>query len=104
MLSQKDIQKIIDTIVEGYKPDKIILFGSYAGGTPNGDSDLDIAIIKKTEELPRKRNQKVRLLFKPYPCPMDIFVYTPTEFNHKKNSLGTLAYIVNREGKVVYGN
>ncbi len=31
-----------------YAPQKIILFGSYAYGTPQPDSDIDLLIIKET--------------------------------------------------------
>jgi predicted nucleotidyltransferase len=44
MLSEQEIQNIINTIVEGYKPEKNILFGSYVNGNITEDSDLDIAI------------------------------------------------------------
>ena len=44
-----DIEKIKDEIVERLKPldpDKIILFGSYAYGTPTEDSDIDLFLVK----------------------------------------------------------
>ena len=44
-----DIKKIKPLIIERLKPlnpDKIILFGSYAYGTPNEESDLDIFLLK----------------------------------------------------------
>ena len=49
-----DIEKIKDEIIERLKPlkpDKIILFGSYAYGTPNEDSDIDLFIIKNDLSL-----------------------------------------------------
>ena len=41
----ESIKKYIERISEYYKIDAIILFGSYAKGTENDDSDIDIAII-----------------------------------------------------------
>jgi predicted nucleotidyltransferase len=44
-----DIEKLKPLIVERLKPlnpDKIILFGSYAYGTPNEDSDIDLFLLK----------------------------------------------------------
>ena len=41
----KSIQQYIEKISKYYKIDAIILFGSYAKGTENEDSDIDIAII-----------------------------------------------------------
>jgi len=48
-----DIEVLKDEIVERLKPlnpDKIILFGSYAYGTPNEDSDIDLFLVKDTED------------------------------------------------------
>ena len=41
-------------------PEKIILFGSYARGTPSSESDIDVLVIKN---IPREeqRNEKLRL-------------------------------------------
>mgnify|MGYP001067405592 CR=1 FL=1 len=39
------IEKYIDKISQYYKIEAIILFGSYAKGTENEDSDIDIAVI-----------------------------------------------------------
>lgn len=45
-MSPELLNGIVQRIVEGYNPDKIILFGSYAYGTPAEDSDIDLFIIK----------------------------------------------------------
>ena len=39
------VQKYVKKICENYKIEAIILFGSYAKGTQNENSDIDIAII-----------------------------------------------------------
>ena len=44
----EEVNEIVKKIVEGYNPEKIILFGSYAHGKPSFDSDIDMIIIKKT--------------------------------------------------------
>ncbi len=102
MLTQKQIQKIVDQIVKGYQPEKVILFGSYAAGKPNADSDLDFCIIKKTSAGMLERRREVRRLFDPYLHPMDVFVFTPVEFNTRKRVFGSLPFIVSTEGKLLY--
>jgi len=49
MKNQKEIKKITKQIVEKYKPEKIIIFGSFAWGKPSKDSDVDLFIIKNTK-------------------------------------------------------
>ena len=44
------IQDILDKLLTGYAPQKVILFGSYAYGDPTPDSDIDLLIIKETPE------------------------------------------------------
>lgn len=104
VLTEKQIQKIVDVIVKGYRPDKVILFGSYAKGTQNKWSDLDFMVIKKTKQRYLKRPLAVMDLFDPYPHAMDFFVYTPEEFENSKTTMGSLARIANKEGRLMYGN
>ena len=58
------LDKIVQRIVEGYKPEKITLFGSYAYGRPRPDSDLDLLIVKQTNERPIDRRIAVRMLLR----------------------------------------
>lgn len=44
------IQEIKNRIVSGVHPEKIILFGSYAYGTPTKDSDVDLLVIMPSDE------------------------------------------------------
>jgi predicted nucleotidyltransferase len=46
--TQKVITDIVERLVADYQPQKIILFGSYAYGQPDADSDIDLLIIKDT--------------------------------------------------------
>ncbi len=47
---RKVIQNILKKLVAEYAPQKVILFGSYAYGSPGQDSDIDLLIIKETTE------------------------------------------------------
>ena len=42
-----DIQKLANQIVERFKPYRVILFGSYAIGTPTADSDVDLLVVTR---------------------------------------------------------
>jgi predicted nucleotidyltransferase len=57
-----EIRRMIQSIVEGYQPQKVILFGSLVYGKPNVDSDIDLLIIKETKEAPLDRRVKIRQL------------------------------------------
>src|SRR5271155_785643 len=69
------IRRFARQVAERFHPDKIILFGSYAYGTPHADSDVDILVIMPA------RNQldqavKISYTIDP-PFPLDIVIRTP---------------------------
>lgn len=97
----KNQVKIIISQLKKYKPQKIILFGSWAHGVPGPDSDIDLLVVKNTSKSPRERNIEARLLLKTQ-TPVDIFVLTPREFEEYSTSNPFIQEIVER-GKVVYG-
>lgn len=103
MITQKQIDQIVKTIVNEYKPSKIILFGSFAYGHPTENSDIDLLIIKD-DDLPKiQRNRMVRSILKDFSIPVDIIVKTSQEFENLKNIIGTVIYPANKYGKVLYG-
>ena len=85
MISKRKISDIVNKIAKNYDPDKIILFGSYAIGTANDDSDLDIIIVKKTDKPKHKRAREVRRFLLGSMVPIDLKIYTPIEFENERN-------------------
>lgn len=45
MVAADDIISFADDVAERYQPQRIILFGSYAYGTPTADSDVDLLVV-----------------------------------------------------------
>jgi predicted nucleotidyltransferase len=94
------IRRYVREVAQTFQPDKIILFGSYAYGTPHADSDVDILVIMPA------RNQidqafKIRCAV-PTRFPMDLIVRTPASMKWRLAE-GDLFHtdIVNR-GRVLY--
>ncbi len=75
------LPEAIRRLVEGLRPEKIILFGSYAYGAPTADSDVDLLIIVETDLPRRERVVQASLLLYPRPFPVDILVKTPQEID-----------------------
>jgi predicted nucleotidyltransferase len=98
----KSLRPAVQRIVQELKPEKVILFGSYAYGTPNPHSDVDLLVIMKTSASLKERSWAVSRLLLPRPFPVDILVKTPEEV---KKALGSgdffLKEILTR-GKVLY--
>ena len=85
MISQIKISNIVNKIAINYKPERILLFGSYAQGSANEDSDLDFIIIKQTDTPKHKRGREVRRFLIGSMVPIDLKIYTPQEFDTEKN-------------------
>jgi predicted nucleotidyltransferase len=103
MIGRKQIEKIVKRIADKFKPEKIILFGSYAYGMPKKDSDLDLLIVKESS-LPRyKRAREVRkLLWGISEIPKDIIVYTQKEIDDWKGVEEAFITQVVKSGKILY--
>src|SRR5258706_5418478 len=69
------IQHFAREVAERFKPDKIILFGSHAYGTPHEDSDVDILVVMPARNQ-LDRAHKIHMTILP-PFPLDIIVRTP---------------------------
>lgn len=98
---EAQIKEITDKIVREYQPEKIILFGSYAWGTPGPDSDLDFFIIKKTAN-PRQLARDIDKTLFPRSMPIDIFVYDQCQIAAR---LGEGDFFINdiiNRGKTLY--
>ncbi len=101
MTYQKEIKKITKLIVRKYKPEKIILFGSFALGKQNEDSDVDLLIIKKTRKKFLRRLFELRKIIDGE-IPLDLLVRTPDEIEKRLN-LGDFFYQdIIKKGKCLY--
>src|SRR5512138_1670811 len=78
----------IERIVSKLRPEKIILFGSYAYGTPTPDSDVDLLVIMKTKAREIDRYVAVSNLLYPRQFPVDILVKTPREIQAASRQKG----------------
>ena len=94
------IRNFAREVAERFQPEKIILFGSYAYGTPHADSDVDILVIMPA------RNQldqavKISLSIDP-PFPLDILVRTPHNMQWRLAEGESFLREITTRGKVLY--
>jgi predicted nucleotidyltransferase len=96
------IDEIVRRIVDRFRPEKIILFGSHSRGTANHDSDADILVVMPIKGLRRKHATEVDLALFGIDLPADVIVVTPEEVERNRNRIGTIIYPALREGRVLY--
>lgn len=97
-----DCQKEIVKNLRGYNPEKIILFGSYAWGKPNEDSDYDLLIIKDTKENFYNRIPEARKRLYGIKKAFDILVLTPQEVKDRLRKRDFFIEDIINKGKVLY--
>ena len=94
------IRRFARQVAERFHPEKIILFGSYAYGTPHADSDVDILVVMPC------RNQldqaaKISIAIDP-PFPLDIIVRTPYAMKWRLADGESFLTEITTQGKVLH--
>lgn len=99
------IDAIVKKLVAEYQPEKIILFGSHAYGTPDQDSDIDLLIIKDTSDRFLDRwTEVLRLLTGTHPhIPLEPVVLTPDEVRQSLAIHDQFVEEIMERGEVLYG-
>jgi predicted nucleotidyltransferase len=100
-IPQKAIDQVVKQIVEKFKPQKIILFGSYARGNPRPESDVDLLVVMDTPLKESKQSLEIRrhlnVMFG-----MDLIVHTPKRLKERVDMGDWFLRDVLNEGKVLY--
>lgn len=100
--AQQKIQEMVRRIVAGFRPYKILLFGSFATGTAGPHSDADLLIIMPLTDSRRKTRIRIRSALHGMGLAKDIVVATPDEVERDRDVTGALVRSALREGKVLY--
>lgn len=106
-MNKKEYISLIVEKIKQEKPEKIILFGSYAYGNPGDESDVDILVIKNIEENKiRDFRIKLRLLLWEIiikeNVPVDILVDNQERINQRINDGDMFYREIMMKGDVVY--
>lgn len=96
------LHAIVERIVEGFHPDRIILFGSRARGTAHPGSDVDLLVVMPFVGSRLRLAVEIRKALRGLGVAKDIVVMTPEEFVARRDIPGTLAYPAAREGQVLH--
>ncbi len=103
--TRRMIRELVNKIIAEYAPDKIILFGSYAHGHPNEDSDIDLLIVKDTDMRPIDRWTHLKRLLRNRNSRVSVspMVYTPKEIEDRLAHGDSFVKEAVEEGVVLYG-
>ncbi len=96
------LQEMVRRIVEAVHPDKIILFGSYARGEANENSDIDLMVVAPSDAPLHRRTGPVLRALRGILFPKDVIWYTPEEIDDWRGVRSHLVSRVMDEGRLLY--
>lgn len=97
------LDSITQRLVAALQPEQIILFGSYAYGEPNEDSDIDLLVIVSQSDEPRYRRARIACkALHGIAMPTDVLVMTREEVQRKLNVRSSFIRRAVNEGKLLY--
>jgi len=100
-IPQKAINQVVKQIVEKFKPQKIILFGSYARGNPRPESDVDMLVVMETRL--KEVQQAIQICQQvEYRFGLDLIVHTPKYLSERMKMGDWFVRDILKEGKVLY--
>ena len=100
-IPQKAINQVVEQIVEKFKPEKIILFGSYARGNPRPESDVDMLVVMDTPLKDVRQAIEICQQIE-YRFGLDLIVHTPKHLAERVKKGDWFLRDVLKEGKVLY--
>ncbi len=101
MIDNNQIQELCAKIVHQFNPQKILLFGSYAYGSPGPDSDVDLLVVLPFEG--KSVHKSIEILNKTDPhFPIDLLVRTPKQIKDRLDKNDYFLKEVFEKGKVLY--
>ncbi|MBL7813471.1 MAG: nucleotidyltransferase domain-containing protein [Saprospiraceae bacterium] len=104
MISQEQIQEATRRLVEAYNPVAIYLFGSYAWGEPNEDSDLDLMVVVSNQfHNTYSSYKKGKWALRDMKIENDIVVENFNLFEQRASHPSNLEFKIQKEGKQLYG-
>jgi predicted nucleotidyltransferase len=95
------IREIVQQIVERFRPQKVILFGSYVQGKPTPDSDVDLLVVMETNEQALHAAARISAAID-HPFPLDILVFRPSELKASLERKGVFATEIIAKGIVLH--
>jgi len=102
MVAMKDIRAFARRIGEEFRPVRVILFGSYAYGTPTEDSDVDLMVVFSGRRSAIDRSLGIRLKLPSPGFPLDLLARSEGEMNDRIRMNDSFMKEIAENGKVIY--
>ncbi len=102
MVDQETIEKAVELLRAAANPRKIILFGSYATGEVDDDSDIDLLVVEDGAPDVMAEMVRLRRTLSPLRIPADVVVVSQDYYEYWLDTPGNLMFEIALDGKVLY--
>ncbi len=101
MITPSQIRQVSDEIARRFRPERIILFGSYAYGTPTEDSDVDLLVVMPFEGRAAKKSAEIQTAVR-IRFPVDLIAITPGRLEQRVQMGDFFLREVTQKGQELY--
>lgn len=101
MVTRRQIKAYAREVARRFKPERIILFGSYAYGKPTPDSDVDLLVVMRFRGRPVDKTVQIQTTCRP-PFPVDLLVHKPEEIRRRVGWGDCFLREITTKGRVLY--
>jgi predicted nucleotidyltransferase len=103
MIDRQTIQAMAAKIAERFRPQRVVLFGSYARGEATEDSDVDLLVVMERPGPRGKRSAPIiRMLAEEYALPVDVVVRSSEAIERWEDVANSVSRRILEEGIVLY--
>jgi len=93
----------LKVLVEQFQPEQVILFGSYAYGTPDEHSDVDLLVVKKLRKSSVSERRDILKAWRPIrwaanSLPFELLLVSPGEHERRIAGGGGFYASITRDG------
>ena len=102
MVEESTLNEVVRRLVDGFNPDRVILFGSQARGAADAHSDVDVLVVCPVQSNRRKLMVDMDRALAGLGIARDIIVLTSQEYERDRHIPGTVARPASIEGRLLY--
>ena len=100
-VKRQEIRRVCAQIARLFKPERIVLFGSYAYGRPTADSDVDLLVVMPFDGKGFRKASEIRSRIDA-DFPLDLLVRTPKEVNRRLTGGDFFLREITEKGELLY--
>lgn len=103
-INQNLLDEVTARLAAEFQPEQVWLFGSYAWGEPDEDSDLDLlVVVSHSDETPVRRSQRAHRCLRGLGIAKDVLVKTRAELDRFRHVRSSLEAEILQRGRLIYG-